>query len=196
MAKRASHLTERQEKWFQSVQEGLLRDTGKSLDEWVKIASRCPETAPRARAKWLKDTHGIGVNRAAVIFDHAFPSAVGWDDPEALLANQWREPVGKAIYDKVAKMAEALPDVTVGARKGFVGFSAKVQFAAIRPAKIDGKPAARLGLAVPLVKGARFEAPKKSEGWSDRLHTIVMLASAKEVDAEIKALLKAAYDRS
>lgn len=196
MAKRASHLTERQEKWFQSVQDGLLRDTGKSLDEWAKIAKRCPETAPRARAKWLKDTHGIGVNRAAAIFDRAFPDTLGRDDPDALLTSLWKDPACKAIYDKIAKMAEVLPNATVGPRKAFVGFSAKVQFAAIRPAKIDGAPAARLGLAVPLVKGPRFEAPKKSEGWSDRLHTIVMLASPKAADAEIKALLRAAYDRS
>ena len=43
------HLTERQKKWFASVREGLARDTGKSLEEWVAIAQACPETAPRAR---------------------------------------------------------------------------------------------------------------------------------------------------
>lgn len=196
MAKRASHLTERQEKWFQSVQDGLQRDTGKSLDEWVAIARRCPETAPRARVKWLKDTHGIGVNRAAAILDRAFPSELGWDDPEALVANLWKDAASKAIFDKVSAMAEALPNVTVGPRKAFVGFSAKVQFAAIRPVKRDGKPAARLGLAIPLPKGPRFEAPKKSEGWSERLHTIIVLASTQDVDAELKTLMHAAYDRS
>ena len=47
-----AHLTERQRKWFESVRSGLERDTGKSLDEWVKIARTCPETKHRARLKW------------------------------------------------------------------------------------------------------------------------------------------------
>lgn len=196
MAKRASPLTERQEKWFKSVQEGLLRDTGKSLDEWAKIARTCPETAPRARAKWFKDQYGIGVNRAATILDHAFPGDLAWDNPDALVDALWKEPAGRAIYAKIAAAVEKFPEVTVGPRKAFVGFSHQVQFAAIKPAKIDGKPAARLGLAIPLVKHARLEAPKKSEGWSDRLQTVVMLGSAKDVDAEVKAWLKTAYERS
>lgn len=196
MAKRAATVTERQEKWFKSVEEGILRDTGKSLDAWVKIAKDCPETSPRARAKWFKDTYGIGVNRAATILERAFPSAMNWDDPETLLAHLWKEPGPKAIYEKVVSVVEKFPSVTVGPRKGFVGFSRKVQFAAIRPAKVDGKPGARLGLAIPLEDGSRFEAPKKSEGWSERLHTVVMLAGVKDVDAELKALLRAAYERS
>ena len=196
MVKREATITERQEKWFKAVQDGILRDTGKSLDAWVKIAKTCPETAPRARSKWFKEKHGIGANRAAAILDRAFPGAMGWDDPDTLLAALWKDELSKAIYEKVAAVIEKLPDVTVGPRKAFVGFSRKVQFAAIRPAKVDGKPGARLGLAVPLVKGPRFEAPKKSEGWSDRLHTIVMLGGMKDVDTEMKALLKAAYERS
>jgi hypothetical protein len=42
------HLTERQKKWFASVREGLERDTGKSLEDWVAIARpvRRPSPAP------------------------------------------------------------------------------------------------------------------------------------------------------
>lgn len=196
MAKRNATVTERQEKWFRSVQEGLQRDTGKSLDAWVKIARGCPETAPRARVKWLKDNYGLGVNRAAAILERAFPTGASWDEPDALLATLWKDETPKAIYEKVAAVIEKLPEVTVGPRKTFVGFSRKVQFAAIRPVKVDGEAGARLGIALPLEKGPRFEAPKKSEVWSDRLHTIVMLAGVKDVDAELKALLKAAYERS
>ena len=38
----ASNLTPRQQKWFASVQASLVRDTGKTLDEWVAIATSCP----------------------------------------------------------------------------------------------------------------------------------------------------------
>jgi hypothetical protein len=52
-----ANLTDRQQKWFATIRAGLERDTGKSMDEWVAIARGCPETAHRARLKWLKDHH-------------------------------------------------------------------------------------------------------------------------------------------
>lgn len=195
MAKTPS-ITERQKKWFRSVEEGILRDTGKSVDDWAAIARECPEDTPRGRVKWFKDTYGIGVNRASTILDRAFPGALGWDDPQALIDRLWSDPGARAIYEKVAGAAARLQGVTVGARKGFVGFSRKVQFAAIRPVKIAGRMCARLGLAIPLPEHPRLEAPKKSEGWSERLRTIVMLAAPGDVDAELKGWLREAYDRS
>src|SRR3954463_16764058 len=90
-------LTERQKKWFASVQASLERDTGKSLDEWVAIARTCPETKPRARALWLKDNHGLGVNRAAQILSAAFPDPEGWQEPEAVRAKLWADPASAAI---------------------------------------------------------------------------------------------------
>ena len=44
-----SGLTERQKKWFASVEASLERDTGKTLAQWVKIAKTCPETTPGKR---------------------------------------------------------------------------------------------------------------------------------------------------
>ena len=34
----AERLTAQQKKWFASIREGLQRETGKSLAEWVEIA--------------------------------------------------------------------------------------------------------------------------------------------------------------
>lgn len=78
--------------WMVAVATSLERDTGKSLDQWVKIAKTCPETAPKKRAAWLKEKHGLGVNRAAQIFSVAFPSGPTWDQPDALLDLLWKEP--------------------------------------------------------------------------------------------------------
>jgi hypothetical protein len=54
----AEHLTERQKTWFASIQAGLARDTGRTLEQWVEVARACPETKPQARPKWLKTEHG------------------------------------------------------------------------------------------------------------------------------------------
>jgi hypothetical protein len=185
-------LTERQKKWFASVAAGLERDTGKSLDEWVKIARTCPETKPRARAQWLKDHHGLGVNRAAQVLSAAFPSEDGWDKPDKLRETLWADPASRAILEAVETAATALPDVVLGQRKQFTAFSRKVQFASIRPVK-GGK--AMLGLALEPTADPRLEAPK-NEPWSERLRSRLELESSEHVDAALAALLKAAWERS
>lgn len=187
-----SGLTPRQQKWFASVQASLERDTGKTLDEWVAIARTCPETRPRARTQWLKDHHGLGVNRAAHVLSVAFPSGMGWDEPATLRAALWTDPASAAILEAVEAAATALPSVVTGQRKGFTAFSREFQFASVKPVK-GGK--ALLGLAVEPAADPRLEAPK-NESWSERLKSKLLLDSPAQVDASVQALLKASWEKS
>jgi len=149
-----SGLTDRQKKWFASVEASLERDTGKTLTQWVKIAEACPETTPGKRSKWLREKYGLGVNRAAHIVYAAFPPEAGWDDPEALLDALWKEREGRAIYDAVAAtVRKEFPDAIIGPRKTFVSFSRKIQFAGIVPLR-GGK--AELGLPLLLTESKRL----------------------------------------
>jgi hypothetical protein len=182
-------LTDRQRAWFASVREGLARDTGKSLEAWVQIALACPETSHRARLKWFKDIHGLGQNRASTVLSAAFPSPesdAGEADP------LWSDPASAAIYDAVAALAQALPDVRAGRRKAYSPFSRNVQFAALRPLKGGG---ALLGLALSPNASSRLTAPKR-ESWSERLKAQATLATIGEVDDEIADLLKKAWKGS
>lgn len=188
----AKSVTERQQKWFASVQASLERDTGKTLAQWVAIAKKCPETTPKKRADWLREKYGLGVNRAAQVLGAAFPSGVGWDEPDKLLDLLWKDKEGRAIYEAVAKMVrKEFPDAVIGPRKTFVGFSRKVQFAAITAAK-GGK--AELGLPL-LVKEGKRLAPMKRRPWAERHTALLTLSSAKEVDGEVKRLLKLAWEK-
>lgn len=186
-------LTAQQQKWFASVCEGLERDTGKTLEQWAGIARKCPETKPGARVKWLKEKHGLGVNRAATVLDAAFGGEnMGWDDPEKLIAALWKDPAQLKIHDALVAAVSKFDGMTVGERKTFTGFSRRAQFAAARPTK-DG---VRLGLAVDPKSSKRLVAPKKNEGWSDRNKSVAILTLTKDIDAELKKLLKAAFDAS
>jgi hypothetical protein len=188
----AEHLTEQQQKWFASVREGLEQATGKSLAEWVAIAKTCPETKPRARLKWFKETHGLMQNRASYVLGEAFPSAGGWDEPDTLREVLWGDPASRAILEAVEELVMALPDVIAGQRKGYSAWSRKYQFAALRPVK-GGK--ARLGLLVPIDADPALE-PAKNEGWSERLTTALVLSAPGEADARIARLLKASWEAS
>lgn len=188
-----ANLTEQQKKWFASVREGLVRDTGKTLDEWAKIARTCPETKPKARVDWLRANYGLGVNRAATVLDAAFGGeTMGWDDPEALVAALWKDPAQLKVHDALVAHVGRMKGGIVGEKKSFTGFSRKYQFAAARPTK-DG---VRLGLAVDPKASTRLGPPKKNEGWSDRNKAVVVLVSTKDIDIELKTLLKAAFDAS
>jgi hypothetical protein len=186
------HLTERQRKWFASVREGLARDTGKSLEDWVAIARTCPETRPRAQLAWLKDHHGLGQNRASYVLSTAFPSDRAWDKPDETRAALWTDPASTAILDALEAAVAGFDGLVTGQRKGFTAWSRAFQFAAAKPAKGG---AAVLGLAVPPEASPRLLEPK-TESWSERLKAKVVLASPAEVDQELEALLKAAWERS
>ena len=186
------NLTERQRKWFESVRASLARDTGKTLDEWVVIARTCPETQHKARLTWFKDTHGLLQNRASYVINETFGSAAKWNEPETLIAALWTDPASRAIFTAIDAAARKPNEVIQTARKGYTAWSRRVQFAAAKPVK-GGK--VMLGLAVAPEANPRLEAPR-NESWSERLKARVLLAEPTEVDAQIEALLRAAWERA
>lgn len=191
-ADKPATMTARQEKWFASILESMERETGRTLDEWVAIARTCPETKPGARKAWFKTQHGIGTNRASVILGTAFPEAAVWAQPDNLRDAIWADAGSRAILEAIEAAVAALPGLVSAQRKSFTAFSRDVQFAAIRPTRGGG---ARLGLAVDPAADPRLEAPK-NEGWSERLKSVLVLASPAEVDAGVARLLKQAFERS
>jgi hypothetical protein len=188
-----SGLTERQQKWFASVQESFERDTGKPLQAWVEIVkTKCPETTPKKRTDWLREKYGLGVNRAAHILHTAFPPDVAWDDPAAMLDQLWKEPEGRRVYEAVAALVRKdFPDAIIGPRKTFVSFARKIQFAAILPGA-KGAGGAELGLPLSVSESKRLIAMKKRP-WAEKHSAILVLGAPGEVDGEVKRLLKLAY---
>lgn len=185
-----STMTARQEKWFASVAEGLERETGRSMDEWVAIARTCPETRRRARAVWLKDNYGIGSNRAALIFGAAFPDEAHWADGDGLRSTLWSAPADAEILRAVEAAVAGLDGVVHSQRKSFSAWSRKVQFAAARPIRGGG---VWLGLAVPPDADPRLEGPK-NESWSERLKSKLRLDSPADVDESVRQLLQRAWE--
>ena len=185
-------LTERQKKWFATVEANFEKQTGRPVAVWVDILKGCPETRPRAQAAWLKATHGIGANHAAHILNAARPAdAMGWDDAEALRATLWAEPRSLAILEALERAAEPLEDVVSGQRKGYTAFSRKVQFAAVRPLK-GGR--ALLGLKLDPALSPHLAEPARQESWSERLTAVVELDGPGAVTNEIGRLFALAAD--
>lgn len=183
-------LTERQRKWFATVQANFVRATGRPLADWVEVMKTCPETAPKAQAAWLKAEHGIGANHAAHILDACRPAdGPGWDEPEALRTALWKGAGSLAILEAVERVAAGVDGVISGQRKGYTSFSRAVQFAATRPLK-GGR--ALLGLKLDPGGSPRLRPSARRESWSERLIAVVELDGPEQVDAEIARLFAAA----
>ena len=183
------NLTERQRRWFASVRDGLARDTGRSLEEWVTVARTCPEAAHRARLRWFKETHGLLQNRASVVLNAAFGGDMTAGAPQTIVETLWVDADSRAIMAAVAERALRLHGVIQTARKGFTAWSRTVQFAAMRPSK-GGR--ALLGLAVPTQADPRL-TPRGNQSWSERLSSKIDLAGVDMVDDHLDRLLKQAW---
>jgi hypothetical protein len=185
--------TERQKKWFATVQANLEKNTGKPLADWVAIMKTCPEAAPRAQTAWLKAVHGVGQNHAAQILDACRPSdGPGWDEPEALRAALWKDPASLAILEAVERIAADAEGVISGQRKGYTSFSRSVQFAAMRPLK-GGR--ALLGLKLEPAASSRLSPSARRESWSERLTAVIELDAPDQVDDDIGRLFAQAADK-
>ena len=185
-------LTERQKKWFATVQANFAKATGKPLADWVEIMKACPAEGPRGQAAWLKADYGLGVNHAAQILDACRPSdGPGWDEPEALRAALWKDAGSRAILEAIERAAAPVEGVISGQRKGYTSFSRAVQFAATRPLK-GGR--ALLGLKLDPAASPRLSPAVRKESWSERLSAVVELDGPEQVDAEIARLFALAAE--
>ena len=185
---------DRLQKYFASLEANIEKATGKSVAQWVKIAKTCPETKPRARLKWFKEKHGLGQSRAGLILWRAFGNgSMGEEDPnklvDALFAKRQEQ---RALYDKVAAYTEKLGKGTLSPRKSYIALYRLKQYGAIKPRK-DGLA---IGLALTKYPKTPRLIDVENFGGGDRNKKAVVLASAKDFDAEVKAWLKAAYDEN
>jgi hypothetical protein len=185
-------LTERQKKWFASVQASLEANTGRSLDQWREVMTTCPETAHRARLAWLKAEHGVGVNYGSTILAACAPEGEpGWDEPEALRAALWTDARSLSILKELERATAAVAGVVPTQRKGYTAFSRAVQFAAMRPL---GGDKALLGLKLDPAGSPRLSPSVRRESWSERLTAVIELSGPADVDAEIARLFAAAAE--
>jgi hypothetical protein len=191
--KAVAGMTERQKKWFATVQANFEAQTGKPVAEWLEILKACPETMPGKQATWLRAEHGIGVNHAAYILSCAGTSGEpGWDDPDGLRAQLWKDPDSAACLVALEAVAARIDGVVIGQRKGFTSFSRSVQFAAARPLR-GGK--ILIGFKLEPDTSERLSAPTRREAWSERLTAVLEIDQPSRIDAEVERLFMAASDR-
>lgn len=174
----------------------LESTTGKTLEQWTKIARASGKSKHGELVTWLKSEHGITHGYANLIAHTTFKSdaasqtAAGTDLVSAMFDGD--KASLRPVYDAlVGHIRQFGSDIEETPKKGYLSLRRKTQFATLHPST---KTRFDVGLKL---KG---EAPagrlEAAGSWNQMVTHRVRLESAKDVDSELIAWLKRAYDQA
>jgi predicted transport protein len=168
--------------------------TGKPLDAWIKIVAASDVEKHGEIVKFLKTEHGMTHGFANLVAHKAreVPGRIaGGDD---LVTAQYAGPKAdlKPIYDAIIKALSSFgKDVEVSPKKAYVSLRRSKQFALVQPST---KTRVDLGLNLKdVTPEGRLEA---SGSFNAMVSHRVRLEKVADVDKDVKAWLKAAYERA
>ena len=177
---------------MQSMIRNLEEKTGKPLGHWVDVAKKSGGAKHGDIVKHLKDKHGLGHGYANLVAHSALQSASVHKDEGDLIESQYSGPKAglRPIYDAImAKVEKFGDDLEISPKKTYVSLRRKKQFAILQPST-----ATRFDVGLNM-KGTppagRLEA---SGSWNAMVTHRVRLESVKDVDKDLIAWLKKAYD--
>jgi Domain of unknown function (DUF5655)/Domain of unknown function (DUF4287) len=184
-----------------AVSASLAARTGRSLDEWLGLvqASGVDPLDQNAVRRWLRAEHGVAQNSQWAIADAA-ARAAGWERPsvDEYIDGQYRgaKAALRPIYDAVAAAILDLgDDVTVEGRGTYTPFVRARQFAAVAPAAKDRVDLGLRFTSPPPISSCTAARLLPAKGLAQATHKIP-LRSAAEVDDEVRALLRVAYEQN
>jgi hypothetical protein len=174
---------------------GLREKTGKSLDEWLAILRSSRLTRHKEFVTLLKKEHGLTHGFANMIALQALQTdSHTAADTDALVSAQYAGAKAglRAIYDALlAAVRKFGGDVEVAPKKAYVSLRRRKQFAIIQPST-----ATRVDVGINL-KGAEPTARLEPSGsFNAMVSHRVRLSKPSDVDAELLAWLKRAYEAS
>ena len=172
---------------METMKANLLKNTGKSLDQWADLVRRSGLAKHGDQMKLLKETHGLGHGYANLICQTAKGRL---EAPEyELLAGQYAgKDALKPVYAALEAYAKSLgKDVEISPKKTSVAFRRSKNFALVTPAT---KTRIDLGLNL---KGTAPTTRLLAEKPGSMCTHKVKLESAADLDAELKAWIKSAY---
>ncbi len=189
--------------YARAIIDNLPKTTGRSIDQWIRLIKRDGPAGEKERRDWLKKVHGMGSTTASMVAMHAAGGGAEDVDPDAYL--QAAADYVRAMYEgpksALRPIHEALTalgrsmgrDIKVCPCKTIVPLYRYHVIAEIKPSartRIDfglalkgspRKPTKRLLDTGGLVKG-------------DRITHRISITTVDEIDDEVRAWLRIAYE--
>jgi hypothetical protein len=171
----------------------LKEKTGKTLEQWLAVVKKSKLAKHGEIVKMLKADHGMTHGFANLVAHKALASDAGSAGPDTdLVAEQYsgKKAALRPIYDAlVAAVSKLGKDVELSPKKAYVSLRRSKQFGLVQPST-----ATRLDLGLNLKGVAPTERLEASGSFNSMVTHRVRLSSAKEVDRQLVAWLKQAYE--
>jgi predicted transport protein len=176
-----------------SMIENLKEKTGKSLDDWLKIAKTSKLAKHGEIVKHLKEKHDLTHGYANLVAHKFLGSDAGSAEyTDDLVTAQYAGPKAslRPIYDALLmKITSFGSDVEVSPKKTYVSLRRSKQFAIVQPST-----ATRLDVGINL-KGLKPSGRLEASGsFNAMVSHRVKLEKAGDIDAELIGWLKQAYE--
>jgi predicted transport protein len=169
----------------------IEKRTGKSLAQLAKIVEKSGLSRHGELVSMLKKDLGMGHGDANLLVHTVRKGATGGaTSPQEVLDGLYTGPKAalRPIHDKLLKELRKLGDFEEAPKKTYVSYRRKKQFAMIGPAT---KTRVEVGLNM---KGAKATARLEALPPGKMCNYRVKLTDAREVDAELAAWIRKAYD--
>jgi hypothetical protein len=168
------------------------KNTGKPYEAWVALMRQEKLAKHGEIVKRLKDRHGMGHGYANVVAMEVLKGGAPAATGEDLVAAQYAGPKAalRPIYDALAaKVAAFGPDVELSPKKAYVSLRRSKQFGLVQPSTAD-----RLDVGINLKSVAPKGRLEASGSFNAMVSHRVRVTAMKDIDAELVAWLRAAYD--
>jgi predicted transport protein len=172
--------------------ENLHKNTGKPLEEWIRIVQKKGFAKHAEMIQFLKDEHGFSYGFANLVAHKSKGSDAGSvEDKERLIEKQYAGKENlKPVYEKL--LAEVLKfgnDIEVAPKNAYVSLRRKKQFACLQPAT---KTRFEIGLNLKGLSGGGIleEITTPNAMFSHK----IKLGSLNDLAPEMISWLRKAYD--
>ena len=179
----------------QTMINNLPEKTGKSLDQWIKVLDKSGTEKHGEIVKLLKSEHGV-THGFANLIAHSYRQRQAGETTsgDMLVDSQYKGPKAelRPIYEAIVKLVSSFgKDIEVAPKKAYVSLRRNKQFALIQPSTKD-----RIDVGINLKGEEPTPRLEASGSFNAMVSHRVRVQSKKDIDAELKAWLRKAYDNS
>ncbi|MEK6675027.1 MAG: DUF4287 domain-containing protein [Planctomycetota bacterium] len=180
------------EEMLASMIENLKEKTGKTLDQWLKLAAATKLDKHKQLVDHLKAEHGVGHGYANLIAQKALQPEADSASGDDLVAAQYAGPKAdlRPIYEAlIGAITQFGADVEVSPKKAYVSLRRSKQFGLIQPTT-----ATRVDVGINLKGVPPTDRLEASGSFNAMVSHRVRVSSVNEVDKELAGWLKKAYE--
>jgi predicted transport protein len=177
------------EKGRTTFERNIEAQSGRSVATWSKLVQQSGFARHGEMVGWLKAEHGLSHSHANHIAKQAMADVLPADHDAISVLFEGKAQL-RPLYDRLVAAAEALgPDVEIAPKKANVSVRRARQFALLQPSTRT-----RLDLGL-ILKGRETHGRLEPSGSFHAMFTHrVRLETLADIDAEVLALVKEAYD--